>query len=58
MGRSLHSTKFIIKEDNKQVKLATAEPQQTKTPESTGYIQNEEQSSEQSKWKTIRPKDE
>jgi len=51
-------TKFIIKEDNKQVKLATAEPQQTKTPESTGYIQNEEQNSVQSKWKTIRPKDE
>jgi hypothetical protein len=49
--------KFMIKDNNKQIKLET-EPQQEQPSEGQGYIQNEEQNSSDSKWKNIRPKDE
>lgn len=49
--------KFMIKDNNKQIKLET-EPQQEQPSEGQGYIQNEEQNSSDSKWKNIRPIDE
>ena len=51
------SQKFMIKDNNKQIKLET-EPQEPESSEGQGYIQNEEQNSSESKWKNIRPTNE
>jgi len=51
------SQKFMIKDNNKQIKLET-EPQEPESSEGQGYIQNEEQNSSDSKWKNIRPTNE
>ena len=51
------SQKFMIKDNNKQIKLET-EPQEQESSEGQGYIQNEEQNSSESKWKNIRPTNE
>ena len=46
------SQKFMIKDNNKQIKLET-EPQEPESSEGQGYIQNEEQNSPSSIWSKV-----